>query len=489
MAADLPPEPFRFNGFVLDPARGVLLGADGAERTLRPKSYALLLFLLENAGRLVDRDRILAAVWPGVFVTDDSITQCVGEVRRALGEEGAGLLRTVPRRGYLFGGEVSRGTPPLVGDVAPRPDQPALASSASLAEASEQVGQPSPAVGVAVAKPIAAGRNRGGRWGLAVAAGALLLLAGAATLRPAAPPGAALVRSPSEAVTVATGTPPATARERAEVLYRQGRDVFYRRATDSAVNWLEARAMFEQAIAADPSYALPYAEAVFTYTNMVLTERSLKPAEDLATAERLAERATALAPGAHQSFVARAAVMRNQGRWEEALAAYRRAVEIDGTQNPSRANAGMMLILLGRAAEAEGLIRTALALAGPQHRNAFEGVWLGYLGLIDLYLERNDHGVEAFRIASELGSGEPPDIRRLLLAAALARNGQEDEARALAAPIAARRPDLGVSWFRRRALSSDPTYSAQRERLYEGLAAAGVAEGDDPSRTARSARN
>ena len=44
----------------------------------------------------------MAAIWPDVFVTDDSITQCVGEIRRALGEEGVGMLRTLPKRGYLL---------------------------------------------------------------------------------------------------------------------------------------------------------------------------------------------------------------------------------------------------------------------------------------------------------------------------------------------------------------------------------------------------
>ena len=44
----------------------------------------------------------MEAVWPGTFVTEDSITQCIRDIRRALGEDAAHLLRTVPRRGYLF---------------------------------------------------------------------------------------------------------------------------------------------------------------------------------------------------------------------------------------------------------------------------------------------------------------------------------------------------------------------------------------------------
>jgi len=90
---------YRFGRFVLDLNRGALLALDGTELPLRPKSFALLQLFVENAGRLLDRDTIMGAVWPDVFVTDDSITQCVGDIRRALGDEAQRLLRTIPRQG------------------------------------------------------------------------------------------------------------------------------------------------------------------------------------------------------------------------------------------------------------------------------------------------------------------------------------------------------------------------------------------------------
>lgn len=97
---------YHFDRFTLNLAHGVLRAADETERPLRPKSFALLQLFVENAGQLLDRDSIMAAIWPDVFVTDDSITQCVGEIRRALGEAAPRLLRTLPRRGYRFTGEV-----------------------------------------------------------------------------------------------------------------------------------------------------------------------------------------------------------------------------------------------------------------------------------------------------------------------------------------------------------------------------------------------
>jgi DNA-binding winged helix-turn-helix (wHTH) protein len=89
----------RFDRYVLDPDRGCLL-LDGNEVALRPKTFAVLLYLLENSGRLVSKDDLFAAVWPNLAVTDDTLVQSIGELRRALGDDGPRLIKTIPRRGY-----------------------------------------------------------------------------------------------------------------------------------------------------------------------------------------------------------------------------------------------------------------------------------------------------------------------------------------------------------------------------------------------------
>ena len=104
-------EVWRFAGFTLDLGRGTLLADGGSELSLRPKSFALLQLLVENAGRLLSRDTIMSAVWPDVVVGDEAITQCIADIRRALGDEAQRMLRTVPRRGYLFAAEVSSALP------------------------------------------------------------------------------------------------------------------------------------------------------------------------------------------------------------------------------------------------------------------------------------------------------------------------------------------------------------------------------------------
>jgi adenylate cyclase len=87
--------------FKLDTARGGLLLA-GAEIKLRPKSYAVLCHLVERAGRLVSKEELLHAVWGHASVTEGALTQCLIDIRRALGDDSQRMIRTVPRRGYLF---------------------------------------------------------------------------------------------------------------------------------------------------------------------------------------------------------------------------------------------------------------------------------------------------------------------------------------------------------------------------------------------------
>jgi len=96
----------RFDRFILDLDRGSLLG-DGNEIALRPKTFAVLRYLSENCARLVSKDELFAAVWPNLAVTDDTLVQSIGELRRALGADGPRLIRTVPRRGYRFDSDVS----------------------------------------------------------------------------------------------------------------------------------------------------------------------------------------------------------------------------------------------------------------------------------------------------------------------------------------------------------------------------------------------
>src|SRR3989442_900099 len=94
-----------FNGFTLDLPRGCLRRGDGEIR-LRPKLFDVLRYLVQNRGRLISKDELIGAVWPNAFVTDNSLVQCMIEIRRALDDDGQTMIRTVPRRGYILDGQV-----------------------------------------------------------------------------------------------------------------------------------------------------------------------------------------------------------------------------------------------------------------------------------------------------------------------------------------------------------------------------------------------
>ena len=92
---------YRFDDFLLDTERGVLLHND-EEAPLRRQSYEVLVYLVENSGRLVTREELLQAVWAGKVVTDASITQCLVDIRAALDDVDHKKICTLTGRGYRF---------------------------------------------------------------------------------------------------------------------------------------------------------------------------------------------------------------------------------------------------------------------------------------------------------------------------------------------------------------------------------------------------
>ncbi|HTO61182.1 MAG TPA: winged helix-turn-helix domain-containing protein [Bradyrhizobium sp.] len=99
----------RLNGYALDLDQAQLFDLHGQAVELRPQALAVLLELGRRHGELVTKRDLSARVWPGVSVTDDSLVQCVVEIRRALGDSRQQVVRTMPRRGYR-----------LIVDAAPR---------------------------------------------------------------------------------------------------------------------------------------------------------------------------------------------------------------------------------------------------------------------------------------------------------------------------------------------------------------------------------
>ena len=92
---------FHFGEFVLD-LDGGFLHRGGEEVPLRPKSFDALTYLVERHGRLVTKTELIEALWPDAAVTDNSLAQCLLDIRRVLGDDSQKIIRTVARRGYVF---------------------------------------------------------------------------------------------------------------------------------------------------------------------------------------------------------------------------------------------------------------------------------------------------------------------------------------------------------------------------------------------------
>lgn len=109
----------RFAGFELDQACFELRGRDGGVIKLRRKTLGALNLLIANAGRIVGKQELMDAVWPNVHVGDDSLFQCIREVRTALGDDQRQLIELVSGQGYRFTAELSIASATASAQVSP----------------------------------------------------------------------------------------------------------------------------------------------------------------------------------------------------------------------------------------------------------------------------------------------------------------------------------------------------------------------------------
>ena len=102
-----PKKIYEFGEFQLDVAKQRLF-QNGAPVSIRRKSYELLVLLVESAGELVEKEKILDLVWQDLHVEETNLTQHVYQLRRVLGDttKDQTYIMTVPGKGYIFVKEV-----------------------------------------------------------------------------------------------------------------------------------------------------------------------------------------------------------------------------------------------------------------------------------------------------------------------------------------------------------------------------------------------
>lgn len=96
-----------FADFVLDTDRAELRHVDGSMTRLRPKTLELFKLLVQNNHRILGKEELMEAIWPGIHVGEDSLFQCIREIRVALGDTTREMVQVVSGRGYLFALDVA----------------------------------------------------------------------------------------------------------------------------------------------------------------------------------------------------------------------------------------------------------------------------------------------------------------------------------------------------------------------------------------------
>ena len=124
---------YRFGPFLLDVADRSLK-RDGDAIPLTPKVFDLLVTLVTNAGRLVEKEVLLTTVWPDVAVEEGNLTKGIFTLRQILDSGGDAVIETVPKRGYRFVGALQSAGPAVAaGSPQPAPQNEGQPSENSIA--------------------------------------------------------------------------------------------------------------------------------------------------------------------------------------------------------------------------------------------------------------------------------------------------------------------------------------------------------------------
>lgn len=452
---------------VLDLQARELRTGDDRLVELRAKALDVLLLLAERAGRVVDKRTLMEQAWPGVVVGDDSLTQTVVEIRRALGDRERRVVCTVARRGYRLQpseASASAAAPALSVAVLPIAHDDADPDSVRLAavltgELTSKVGvglsdskvlarETVAAAGASLMDPCLAARRllvqqvvcgelravpHGWNLALAVVDGTsgarrwshrfLLTQSGlpeqirTVTAQAAR---AVFVEMHRMAAQMAAARPPSE--RSAADLALQGWASIYDGISPS--NLERAQQFFEQAVARDPSHRRALGGIAITQHWLLLTgwacDRQQAQRRVLDAAVRLEE----LYPNDTLTALASSSAADVGKRWDLLLSIGDRLCESDPDSPTSHCERGLALLKLGRFEECLGEIDQALRLSIDDFR---VGWWHSIAACAHLMVGHHGRAALAARQASAANAclSLPP----LLLAAALAGDGKPDEGR------------------------------------------------------------
>lgn len=517
----------------VDLARETLRDERGHIVPLRPRAWAVLRLLATRAGQLVGKDEIMDEVWSGCEVTEDSLVQAIGDIRRALGDAGRPALKTLPRRGYMLvtNGEPTDGTV-VSGDATPTSSNieelpaPSLMPHLSIivlpfANIGGDSAQDYFVDGVTeslttdlsrIAGSFVIGRNTAFTFkGKAVDARQIgrdlnvrYVLEGSvqrggnrfrlnAQLTDTETgshvwadrfdkPAAELLDMQDEIVSRLANTLNAeliaaearraerSPRPDAMDLYFQGRVLQNRGVTRALL--AQARDFFARSLALDPGNI----EAAVAAAQVDVSLGSAFMADDVNVhfdaAEAALNSALLHAPNHPRAHMLLGAVQIQTGRVANGIAQCRRSLALDRNLADAHGFIGLGKYTSGHSEEVEGHIQEAFRLS-PRDTRAF--LWFMFVGLAKMSINADREAVDWFRRSLEVNRNHA--LSHFHFATALALVGDLKEARSIAEAGLALDPAFTIRRYRINAKGDHPIYLARRQRYFEGLRLAGVPEG------------
>ncbi len=253
-------------------------------------------------------------------------------------------------------------------------------------------------------------------------------------------------------------------------LYFQGA-AWFNKGLDP-VHLEKARAIFERALVLDPKNI--EAMVWMATVDMVVGETWLSDdrASRLAAAEATLKKVLSLAPNHAWAHVVLGNVQLSTNRADLAVAESKRALALDRNVAGAHALIGLAKYCTGQGAETEAHVKEAFRLSP---RDIFAPHWFAIIGASKLQISADAEAISWFCRSIEASRIYP--VVHFLLGATLALVGSQGHARAAAKAGLALVPSFTIRRFRDGAFTDNPTYLAQRERIYEGMRLAGVPEG------------
>ncbi len=475
---------YRFANCEIDPAlREVRVNGLAVEP--QPKALDLLLYLIANRGRVVDKDELLGQLWPGVVVSESALTQALRKARAMVGDDGErqAVIRTVQRHGFRFIAVLTETSAPGETDRAPEQGETPPGSVAVLPFADMSPGRDQEYFCDGMAEEIINALARAGQKVVARTSafvfknraddvreiarrlGVSLVLEGSVRksgerLRVTAQLIDAasgfhrwsqtwdrrvedmfaiqeeIARGIADALgsaqpAAAAAAPAITAAE----LYRRGLTYqrrFGRRAQRFAIE------LFHQALAMDPDFAPAW--AALAVSNVLVYRFSLASEAHRSEATRAANRAVEIDPGLAEAWTAKGAATTICCDFASAESAFRKALQLGPESFEAHYYYARAATEMGQFEKAAALYERAAAIRPDDYQA------LVFAGQAYQSLGQRERGLDAERralaVAERAVARDPTDARALVLSAAgLIHAGRPDEARAWVERACSLEPD------------------------------------------------